>query len=52
MRPTNKTNVSSICQILPKLTRDGLSKSTGPRQIQLLDRKGLEELADGERKLA
>jgi len=52
VRPTNKTNVSSISQILPKWTRDGLIKPNGPRQIQLSDRKGLEELASGGRKLA
>jgi CRP/FNR family transcriptional regulator len=42
----------TLSRILAKLTRDGLIKSTGPRQIQLLARKGLEELASGERKLA
>ena len=42
----------TLSRILAKMTRDGFIKSIGPRQIQLLDRKGLEELADGERKLA
>jgi CRP/FNR family transcriptional regulator len=42
----------TLSRILAKLTREGLIKSNGPRQIQLLDRKGLEELAGGERKLA
>jgi len=34
------------------LSREGFIKSTGPRQIQLLDRKGLKELASGGRRLA
>ncbi|KPK84833.1 MAG: transcriptional regulator [Deltaproteobacteria bacterium SM23_61] len=42
----------TLSRILAKLTREGIIKSIGPRQIQLLDRKGLEELASGERKLA
>jgi CRP-like cAMP-binding protein len=42
----------TLSRILAKLTREGFIKSNGPRQIQLLDRKGLEELASGERRLA
>jgi len=42
----------TLSRILAKLTREGFIKPNGPRQIQLLDRKGLEELASGERKLA
>jgi len=41
----------TLSRILAKLTREGLIQSKGPRQIQLLDRKGLEELASGEKKL-
>jgi CRP-like cAMP-binding protein len=41
----------TLSRILAKLTRGGLIQSNGPRQIQLLDPKGLEELANGERKL-
>lgn len=41
----------TLSRILAKLTREGFIKSNGPRQIRLLDRKGLEELAGGERKL-
>ena len=42
----------TLSRILAKLTREGFIKSNGPRQVQLVDRKGLEELASGERKLA
>jgi CRP-like cAMP-binding protein len=42
----------TLSRILTRMTREGLIKSNGPRQIQLLDRKGLEELASGERRLA
>jgi len=42
----------TLSRILARLTREGFIKSNRPRQIQLLDRKGLEELASGERKLA
>ncbi len=42
----------TLSRILAKLSREGFIKSNGPRQIQLLDRKGLEELASGERRLA
>jgi hypothetical protein len=42
----------TLSRILAKLTREGFIKPNGPRQIQLLDRKGLEELASGGRKLA
>jgi len=42
----------TLSRILARMTREGLIKSNGPRQIQLLERKGLEELASGERKLA
>jgi CRP/FNR family transcriptional regulator, dissimilatory nitrate respiration regulator len=42
----------TLSRILARLTREGFIKSNRPRQIQLLDRKGMEELASGERKLA
>jgi CRP-like cAMP-binding protein len=42
----------TLSRILAKLSREGFIKSNGPRQIQLLDRKGLEELASGGRRLA
>ena len=42
----------TLSRILAKLSREGFIKSNGPRQIQLLDRKGLKELASGERRLA
>ncbi len=41
----------TLSRILARMTRDGFIKSIGPRQIQLLDRKGLEELASGESRL-
>jgi hypothetical protein len=34
------------------MNRENFIDSTGPRQIRILNRKALEELADGERKLA
>jgi hypothetical protein len=52
MRSIIGYHFSAISQVLPEMTRDRLIKSPGPRKIQLLDRKGLEELASGERKLA
>jgi hypothetical protein len=45
MRSILECNVSAISQILPKIPCDGLIKPNGPRQIQLLNRKRLEELA-------
>jgi CRP-like cAMP-binding protein len=42
----------TLSRILARMNKEGFIDSTGPRQIQLLDRKGLEELASGERKLA
>ena len=42
----------TLSRILAKLSREGFIKSNGPRQIQLLDPKGLKELASGERRLA
>jgi len=42
----------TLSRILAKLSREGFIKSNGPRQIRLLDRQGLEELASGERRLA
>jgi len=41
----------TLSRILAKLSREGFIKANGPRQIRLLDRKGLGELASGERKL-
>jgi CRP-like cAMP-binding protein len=41
----------TLSRILARLTREGFIQSEGPRKIQLLDRKGLEGLASGERRL-
>jgi len=41
----------TLSRILARMGKEGLIKSSG-RQIKLLDRKGLEELASGERRLA
>jgi len=42
----------TLSRILARMTRDGFIKSSGQRQIRILDRKGLEALASGERRLA
>jgi CRP/FNR family transcriptional regulator len=41
----------TLSRILARMTREKLIKSTG-RRYQILDRKGLEDLATGERRLA
>lgn len=42
----------TLSRILAKLTREGLIQLVGQRQIRLIDRRGLEELAAGERRLS
>jgi len=42
----------TLSRILARMTREGFIKSSGQRKIRILDRKGLEELASGERRLA
>ena len=42
----------TLSRILAKMTREGLIKARGSRGIQILDRAGLEELAEGIRRLA
>jgi CRP-like cAMP-binding protein len=42
----------TLSRILARMSREGFIDSTGPRQVRILNRKGLEELASGERKLA
>jgi CRP/FNR family transcriptional regulator len=41
----------TLSRILARMNREGFIDSTGPRQIRILNRKGLEELASGERRL-
>jgi len=41
----------TLSRILAKMTKEGLVKPTGSRGIQILDRAGLEELAEGIRRL-
>jgi CRP/FNR family transcriptional regulator len=41
----------TLSRILARMTREGFIKSSGQRHIRMLDRKGLEELASGERRL-
>jgi len=41
----------TLSRILARMNRDGFIDSTGPRQIKILNGKGLEELASGERRL-
>jgi len=41
----------TLSRILARMTREGFIKSSGQRRIRILDRKGLEELASGERRL-
>jgi len=42
----------TLSRILAKMIRAGLIHSDGSRRIQVLDRKALEELARGERRLS
>jgi len=42
----------TLSRILSRMTREGFIVSKGQRKIRILDRKGLEELANGERRLA
>ena len=42
----------TLSRILARMTREGFIESIGPRKIRILDRKGLEELASGESRLA
>ncbi len=42
----------TLSRILARMNREGFIDSTGSRQVRILNRKGLEELASGERKLA
>jgi CRP/FNR family transcriptional regulator len=42
----------TLSRILARMNREGFIHSTGPRQVRILHRKGLEELASGERRLA
>ncbi len=41
----------TLSRILARMTRERFIKTSGQRRIQILDRKGLEELASGERRL-
>jgi CRP/FNR family transcriptional regulator len=41
----------TLSRILARMTREGFIKSSGQRHIRMLDRRGLEELASGERRL-
>jgi CRP/FNR family transcriptional regulator len=42
----------TLSRILSRMNREGFIDSPGTRQVRILNRKGLEELASGERKLA
>jgi CRP/FNR family transcriptional regulator, dissimilatory nitrate respiration regulator len=42
----------TLSRILARMIRDGLIESQGGRRIRILDGKALQELADGERRLA
>ena len=42
----------TLSRILARMTRERFIHSSGHRQIRLLDRQGLEELASGERRLS
>lgn len=42
----------TLSRILARMTREGLIQSGSHRRIHILDRKGLEELASGERRLS
>ncbi len=41
----------TLSRILARMTREGFIQSSGSRSIRIMDRKGLEELASGERRL-
>lgn len=41
----------TLSRILSRMTREGLIQPDGPRRIRILDRPGLKELAEGERRL-
>ena len=41
----------TLSRILARMARDSFIALSGQRRIRLLDRKGLEELASGERRL-
>lgn len=41
----------TLSRILARMTREGFIKSIGQRRIRIIDRKALEELAGGERRL-
>ena len=42
----------TLSRILARMSREGFVELSGARRIRILDRKGLEELASGERRLA
>ncbi|MCX5907178.1 MAG: Crp/Fnr family transcriptional regulator [Deltaproteobacteria bacterium] len=42
----------TLSRILGRMTREGLIESDGPRHIRILDPAGLQELAEGERRLS
>jgi CRP-like cAMP-binding protein len=42
----------TLSRILARMIREGFIESGGPRKIRILDRKNLEELASGERRLS
>ena len=41
----------TLSRILARMNREGFIDSTGPRQVRILNRKGIEELASGKRRL-
>jgi CRP-like cAMP-binding protein len=41
----------TLSRILARMNREGFFESTGTRKVRILNRKGLVELASGERKL-
>jgi CRP/FNR family transcriptional regulator len=41
----------TLSRILGRMSQERFIKASGQRRIQILDRKGLEELASGERRL-
>jgi len=41
----------TLSRILARMSREGLIASSGPRRIRLVDREGLMELAEGEKRL-
>jgi CRP/FNR family transcriptional regulator, dissimilatory nitrate respiration regulator len=42
----------TLSRILARMSRDGFIELSGQRGVRILDRKGLEELASGEKRLA